>query len=170
MSVPISVICCVLLLIPPFRFSGSFVKPVIGILITIAAAVLFNKYMNTWGLYIEGTQIYYKNIFKQRIEAKTIAAIKISRAVMRFNRETIDLIDRHGNPLYSMILIKAYNPMDRFEREMTDYSFCLNYREHIICRTIYSQSAIDHLKTLNPNIVVIPAIEGTFQNLDDYKT
>ena len=158
MIIPVAALICMLLLLDYFRFKSSFTVLVIGIPATIFLAYFINKYFKSWGLYIIEKDIYYKNTFMKRIAADEIFAIKIARSALKINNSIVDLIDREGNSLYSMILVKQYNPWDRVEQEMNDYRFCLKFREFVICRVVLNLEVIDYLKALNPRIIIFPAV------------
>ena len=123
----------------------------------IIFAVLLIKYIHQAGLYIEGTNIYYKNFQKKQVDVNEIIAIKIARATSEGGKYSTgsNLKSVDGRQLYSMLFLKEY--MEWWmpqQKDMSDCSFRTNFGEYIICSCVYDQSVIDYLLTLNPNIIV----------------
>ena len=120
---------------------------------------LADKYSIKNGLTIDGETLIYKRLRKKKISPQDIVAIKITKATTSIGRGGhIDLIDKDGNQLYTMFLLKGYMPWAMNEkegRELTrDSTFQSWYGEYAFCSVIYDQEVIDYLLRLNPNIVI----------------
>ncbi len=131
-----------------------------GILFLLA--VMWYCYVKKFGLHISENTICYKGWRKKEISPQNIKAIRISKAVMqigsRYSRY-IDMKDSDGNQLYTMFLLHTYYPWDMHQPDAPttgDLTFEACHRQCIFSRTMYDQKAVDYLKTLNPEIVVIP--------------
>ena len=120
---------------------------------------LSEKYSIPSGLIIDGETLIHKGLRKKKIAPQDIVAIKITKAVIHFTRGgEIDLIDKDGNQLYTMFLLKGYMPWVMNEKEgkelTNDATFQSCYGEYAFCSVIYDQEVIDYLLRLNPNIVI----------------
>lgn len=143
------------LLAYPSRSDGSVAVPLIGVPALIAATVVGLKYCNTFGLYVNGSVLIYKTFWKKRIDPQKIGAIKIARAVYHQQYSSdVPLINKKGEPLYSMILLKESDLWERTKTDAGDYTFRCAYGEYAFCICTYNQEIIDHLLTLNPNIYI----------------
>ena len=112
------------------------------------------------GLIIDGETLIRKGLlWKKKISPQDIVAIKITKAAISIGRSgDIDLIDKDGNQLYTMFLLKGYMPWAMNEKEgrelTSDRTFQSWYGEYAFCSVIYDQEVIDYLLRLNPNIVI----------------
>ena len=135
----------------------SFVEMLLMLFVVIIFSGFLIKYIYQAGLYIDGTNIYYKNFQKKQVDVNKIAAIKIVRATSEggkySNGSNLKSVD--GKQLYSMLFLKEY--MEWWmpqQKEMADCHFRANFGEYVLCSCVYDQSVIDYLLTLNPNIIV----------------
>ena len=120
---------------------------------------LSEKYSIKSGLIIDGETLIRKGLWKKKISPQDIVAIKITKAAIRFRYGAeSDLIDKDGNQLYTMFLLKGYMPWAMNEKEgkelTSDATFQTCYGEYAFCSVVYDQEVIDHLLRLNPNIVI----------------
>ena len=120
---------------------------------------LLEKYSLTRGLIIDGETLIRKGLWKKKILPQDIVAIKITKVTIRprYGAES-GLIDKDGNQLYTMFLLKGYMPWAMNEKEgrelTSDRTFQSWYGEYAFCSVIYDQEVIDYLLRLNPNIVI----------------
>ena len=143
------------LLAYPSRSHGSVAVPLIGVPALIAATVIGVKYCNTFGLYVNGSVLIYKTFWKKKIDPQKIGAIKIARAVYPVKSGgDVPLINKKGEPIYSMILLKESDLWEREKHDLTDHAVREIYGEYAFCTCTYNQEIIDHLLTLNPNIYI----------------
>ena len=68
--------------------------------------------------------------------------------------KNVPLVNKKGEPLYSMILLKESDLWERTKTDAGDYTFRCAYGEYAFCICTYNQEIIDHLLTLNPNIYI----------------
>ena len=124
------------------------------IVLVLFLALLFSRYVNSFGLYIEGEKIYYKSFVEKEICPEGIAAIHVTKAVQKSKYfPTSEIKDENRNCEYTMFFLKETTKL-MLDSTSPDMTFCSFYKEYIICRCIYDQSVIDYLLTLNPNIIV----------------
>ena len=136
------------------RFNDYRKLNFIVVSILIMATIFVIKRASARGLYISKEKICYKSFFtKKTIDASTIVAIKVSKALMgkRFG-PLYDLKDKHGAGLYTMFLLNDIDN-EMFQYSDGDLLFCNEFQKHVICRCIYDHAAVEHLKSINPNIV-----------------
>ena len=111
------------------------------------------------GLTIDGETLIYKRLQKKKISPQDIVAIKITKATIRprYGEES-GLIDKDGNQLYTMFLLKGYMSWAMNEKEgeelTSDGMFQTCYGEYAFCYLVYDQEVIDYLLQRNPNIIV----------------
>ena len=143
--------------IPQIQTTSEVMNFIIRWALTITSLLGSYKYLNTFGLYIEDDNIYFKTLFrKKKINPEEIVAIKIARAVIKLSRagEGANLIDRQGNQLYTMVFVNGEMLEEDLKKDNSDNLFLTCYERYIICYCVYDQSIIDYLLTLNPNIIV----------------
>lgn len=115
--------------------------------------VFCTQYVKTFGIYIDGKNFVYKSFLKKHIDVQTIVAVRVVKAVWIHKYGKADqLVNQHGTPLYTMIFIKEYK--EEMHHDLHDMAFRDWFKKQIICFSIYDQSVIDYLLTLNPNIIV----------------
>ena len=146
-----------------YTIAGMGLAVSIGIhAILFFLAVMWYRYVKKFGLIISEDTICYKGWRKKEISPQNIKAIRISKAVIQIGHhysKYIDMKDSDGNQLYTMFLLHTYYPWDMHQPDAPtagDLSFDACHRQCIFCYAIYDQNAVDYLKTLNPDIVVIP--------------
>ena len=111
-------------------------------------------------MYIENQTVFFKNFRKREISTTDIFAIKIAETVTwTANHTGIDLRDKQGNKLYTMILVKKSpnknsDLLEDLKKDLSDHRFMIRNERCVLCSCVYDQSAIDYLLTLNPNIIV----------------
>ena len=118
-----------------------------------------------WGLRISGETLTYRTLWRKKFTPADIAAIRIARSV-RYSMDSWkldfpDIVDKEGNPLYSMILLKSYDPEQMNIPDPADQFFCRAFRRQFLARAVYDAEVIDYLKSLNPAIVVISSTVET---------
>lgn len=116
---------------------------------------LIIKYEHSVGLYINGMNVYYKNLKTREIDINNICGVKIiqSYSVDKY-KPFYPLKNHRGEFLYSAIILKSLT------EEMVGYTkgdlwFVNDFKKHIICWVVYEKNAIDYLKDINPNIKII---------------
>ena len=122
--------------------------------------LLIVNYYKTVGLYIVEEKIYYKNFRKKHINPREIKGVIIIRSYSAGGkyRGFYPLKDNNGNSLYTAIFIRNIT-QDMLHFEKGDLWFIQNFKQYILTWIIYSEAAINHLKSLEPNIEII--------NIDD---
>ena len=137
----------------------------VGIYIAIGGVLifflLFYLYKNALqnGLYIEGDSIYYKYIMKFKINPQKIKGIKITKDTMSKGNYTghackVPRVDENGNYVYCMIFLKKlYDDMRTYN--VHEEIFCMEYHECIMFKTVYDLPAINRLRELIPDLVVM---------------
>ena len=159
----LSCLCVIVAMLETDRTFLSCLKlfPQIFLLISVSflPLALLEKYSITRGLIIDGETLIRKGLWKKKISPQDIVAIKITKAAIRFRYGAeSDLIDKDGNQLYTMFLLKGYMPWAMNEKEGTELTsdgrFQTCYGEYAFCYLVYDQEVIDHLLRLNPNIVI----------------
>ena len=143
----------------PLWYAGSDAICVacFGVLCTVVIAVLAFRHFKRYGLYMSGPRICYKTFFRKEFSAQNIAAIRITKAVKHSRHiEDVDLKDKYGNQLYSMLFFGEYIPWRMHQEDLGDSTFRTIFREYLLFYTVFDQNAIDYLITLNPSIIVIP--------------
>lgn len=126
------------------------------IVLVLFLALLFSRYVNSFGLYIE-EKIYYKSFVEKEVCPERIAAIHVTKAVQKSKYfPTSEIKDENGNCEYTMFFLKEVTGpvLATKTSDLGDVEFYSLYKKYIICRCIYDQSVIDYLLTLNPNIIV----------------
>lgn len=149
------IVPCFLAVLHGYRFREHIIFAFVAFVAIIWFADWSIKCLGKWGLYIDDEKLYYKGFRRKELSANDIRAIKISKAREAGNLHYgfYDLKDEDGKQLYSMMFLKEIsNGMDWHDRG--DMSFYSQYKEQILFYTIYDQSVIDYLLTLNPNIIV----------------
>ena len=136
-----------------------FPQMFLPISVPLLPLALLEKYSLTRGLIIDGETLIRKGLWKKKILPQDIVAIKITKATIRprYGAES-GLIDKDGNQLYTMFLLKGYMPWAMNEKEgeelTSDGMFQTCYGEYAFCYLVYDQEVIDYLLRLNPNIVI----------------
>lgn len=108
------------------------------------------------GLYIEGDSIYYKDIVKREIKPEKIKGIKITKDTMPEGTKSyfVPRVDENGNYVYCMIFLKElYDDMRTYNYDRDCFSS--EYHECIMFITVYDLSAINRLRELIPDLVVM---------------
>ena len=131
-----------------------WVRLVVSIVVVVSATVIIKRY-DAIGMYYDGVLIRYKSFWREfEVDIANINSIKIVKAVQKSKHlGHIDLSDDSGRQLYSMIFLKEFDTMME-NPNLNDMDFHSEFREKILFSTIYDQSVIDYLLTLNPNIIV----------------
>ena len=159
----LSCLCVIIAILENDRPLLSCLKPFPQIFLPSSALTLLlpplEKHSIPRGLIIDGETLIHKGLWKKKISPQDIVAIKITKAVIHFTRGgDVDLIDKDGNQLYTMFLLKGYMPWAMNEKEgkelTSDTTFQTCYGEYAFCSVVYDQEVIDHLLRLNPNIVI----------------
>ena len=136
--------------------SGVFSIPqgIFAICVIAGISVQFARYINTFGIYIDGEKIIYKSFFKRVIDPDRIAGIYITKAIEKMAYAPDCVIeDQNGNPCYSMVFLKKVT--DRMMRSgLGDVNFRDFHMRHVLCYSVYDQSVIDYLRTRNPDMIV----------------
>ena len=113
------------------------------------------KYDNSIGLYINGMNIYYKNIKAREIDFNEIVGVKIIQAYSAGKyRGFYPLKNQKGELLYSAIMLKSLTD-EMCTYKKGDLWFNKDFKNYIICSVIYDKNAINYLKNINPNIKII---------------
>ena len=124
----------------------------------VATLILFVsiKYYKNKGIYIVNDKVYYKNIKKYCINIEQIKGIKIiqSYGAGGKNRGFFPLKDKKGNDLYTAILLKDISD-DMILFKKGDLWFNQRFKNQIIFSVVYSQEAIEYLKSLNSSMKII---------------
>ena len=150
------IIIVALLIIIGLKHNEITVGLVFVCILSTFITFLLRRYYNSIGLYINGMNVYYKNIAKRNININEIAGIKIIQSYGAGGkyRGFYPLKNRKGEMLYSAILLKTIFD-EMYNYQQGDLWFNSNYKRQIICSVIYDKSTIDYLKILNPNIKII---------------
>ncbi len=113
-----------------------------------------SKLLNSFGLYIDGENIYYKKISRHKVNLSSICAIKIIIAETdgKFGRRTIR--DVHGNPMYSMIFLSDVEKT-MYNYQQGDIMFLHEFRDCVCFYTVWDESALEHITTIRDNIEII---------------
>lgn len=146
----------VLLIIIALKHNEIIVSLAFVFVLSTFITLMASKYYASTGLYIDGTNVYYKNIITRNVAVSDIAGIKIIQAYSAVGkyRGFYSLKNNKGELLFSAILLKRID--DKIRRyQKGDMWFNANYRGQIICSVVYDKDAIDYLKYLNPNIMII---------------
>lgn len=124
--------------------------------ITLIFLILLVNYYKAVGLYIIGDNIYYKKIRKQYINPKEIKGIKIicSYSAGGKYRGFYPIKDNRGNSLYTAIFVKDIT-QEMIHFDKGDLWFIQKFKQHILAWTVYSEDAVNYLKTLEPDIEVL---------------
>lgn len=136
------------------RFNDYYKTIFVIISVLIVVTIFFVKQDAKRGLYISKDEISYKSWFKtKRIVVNTIVAIKVTKALTgeRFG-PLYELKDINGNILYTMFFLKDIDD-EILQCTSGDLIFEHEFRKHIICRCVYDRAAVEHLKSINSNIV-----------------
>ena len=108
------------------------------------------------GLHIEGDSIYYKDIVRRKIKPEKIKGIKITKDTMPEGTKSyfVPRVDENGNYVYCMIFLKElYDDMRTYNRD--HQCFSSEYHECIMFKTVYDLPAINRLRELIPDLVVM---------------
>ena len=107
------------------------------------------------GVYIDNKSVLFKTCFSRKATCvEEIVAIKIERAIQKsINWPAFYLKDNRGNQLFEMIAVSKYDA-DMLQPARGHTDFIAKFKEHVLFFSIYDQSVIDYLLTLNPNIIV----------------
>ena len=81
-------------------------KGVCAMGLTVWLSWLFCTYTNTFGLYIDGTEMTFKGFISRKIRYEEIAGIYITKEVMDDRGREVELKDDAGNNLYVMLFLK----------------------------------------------------------------
>lgn len=131
------------------------VTSVFSILFFTIVLILIIKYDNSTGLYIKGINIYYRNFKSNEISVEDIAGVKIIQAYSVGKYKTFYPIkNKRGEMLYSVFFLKSLTE-EMYPYKKGDLWFNKEFKEHIICSTVYEQNVIDYLKDINPDIKII---------------
>lgn len=132
-----------------------YVTSVFSILILTIIVILIIRHDNATGLYIKGKNIYYKNFKLNEISAEDIAGVKIIQAYSVSKYKTFYPIkNRRGEMLYSAFFLKTLSE-EMYSYKKGDLWFNKEFKNYIICSTVYEQNVIDYLKDINPSIKII---------------
>ena len=131
------------------------VESVFSIVFFTVVLILIIKYDNSTGLYIKGIDIYYKNLKSNKISIHDIVGVKIIQAYSVGKYQTFYPIkNKRGEVIYSAFFLKSLTE-EMFSYKKGDLWFNKDFKNHIICSTVYEQNAINYLKDTNPGIKVI---------------
>ena len=130
-----------------------------GIVLLLLGTVFLIRYVKSMGVYIDNESILFKTWFTRKtLCVEEIAAIKIEKAIQGSTLGSTFLKDKQGNPLFSMIALSRYDAtmlrQSPDQDQMGDTHFFYKFKKHVLFYSIYDQSVIDYLLTLNPNIIV----------------
>ena len=153
--ISLSIVVSIVLLLFCIKDISNLPFSISVILIVIIVAHIVLRYLKTFGLYLSDGKIYYKTFRKRKIGIESVAAIKVIKASAHTRHgKDADLTNDSGNLMYTMIFLKEYISWRMHQEDLNDVSFRSLFREYILCYTVYDQSVIDYLLTLNPNIIV----------------
>ncbi len=131
-----------------------------GVLLLISLLYLYIQAKKN-GLYIEGDSIYYKDIIRIKINPEKIKGIKITKDTMLKTNKgfwgatySVPRVDENGNYVYCMIFLKElYDDMQTYNRDHECFS--TEYHECIMFKTVYDLPAINRLREMIPDLVVM---------------
>ena len=147
-----------------FNGSCSLQQTETEVIATIAFTILGMYLTSKSGLYVQDNSLYFRILRSKKIDPSEIIWIRKAPAFMRGGKYLRDrpIKDEEGNQLYSMLLMsdcvslrlhpECWNDFDGYPRN--DLSLRDGYGEYVLAYAKYDQSVIDHLLTLNPNIIV----------------
>ena len=147
-------IFCSLILALGYISKEDIFQAILLVMCLIIFAIILNRHMHTWGLYVNADDIYFKLFKSYKVNVLEIAAIKIVPSITPNGTGSFQPIkDRDGVVLYSMVFLNhVIEGMD--SHNTGDFHFCYAYKDSVMFYVIYDQSVIDYLLTLNPNIIV----------------
>lgn len=147
-----SVSFCIAAIGVPLR-DGNIWGVVWRMIAILLLTIFFARYVKSFGIYVDGEQILYKSFLPRHIDVRAITAIRVTKAVwiQKYGKDN-QIVDRNGDPLYTMIFVKEYKEEMRLDLHDMDFRDC--FKKQILCFSTYDQSVIDYLLTLNPNIIV----------------
>ena len=127
----------------------------------VLSCVLGVAFTNCKGYYLDEEGVYRRRFLKKRIDPKKIKGIKVTKIAIKkvkndfFGTEYLTpMQDEDGNYVYCMILLNTvYEDMRTYN--VHDYSFRREYHECIMHFTGYDLPAINRLRELNPDLIVM---------------
>lgn len=125
--------------------------------VLLAVCVFLYKRINRKisGLYINETNIIYRRLFfKRKINAKSIACIRLHPECVS-NKNHDLLKDENGNVLFQMFIYSNYYEKDNASNSYFMQEIKRMFIEKQLACCIYDKEALDYILTLNPNIKVV---------------
>lgn len=128
-------------------------------MIAAVAVILFAifacKHVESMGVYINCTNVYYKKMRYKKVKVQDIAGVKVLRAYGASGYKGIYPIkESNGDKRYSAVFIRELQDgMQSYNRG--DLWFNQEYRDFVICSVLYDKNAVDYLKSVNPDIEVM---------------
>ena len=155
--------------VPNFILTGIFmfyraINPILFFVENAGCMILtiyFAVYSCKSGLYLDEEGIYIQGIRKKRIEAKDVKGIKVTKyAIRKFKNDFLGaeyftpMQDENGEYIYCMVLLNSvYSTMRTYNEE--HISFCGKFEGCVIGMTGYDLPAINRLRELNPDLIVM---------------
>ena len=133
------------------------------------------KYLSSVGLYICGSDIYYKKIKNKKIDMGDVVGIRVIQSygpeittryapmknigdlfyfVFMSSDVSKPMRKSEGELLYTIFLLNEITD-EMYNVQNGDLSFNQEFKRQIICSAVYCEEAVDYLKKLNPNIKII---------------
>ena len=122
---------------------------------------IMRRCIKVTGVYFEGDCIWYKYFIKRKILPEKIHGVKVIKDSALQTEQgffgatyTVPRKDKNGNYIYCMIFLKKlYEDMRTYNTNQK--LFCMEYHECIMFKTEYDLEAINRLRELNPDLVVM---------------
>ena len=155
-----SIMLCSGIVMNWYQWQENLLYDLGGIILVLLGTIFLVRYIKSMGVYIDNESVLFKTWFiKKSICVEEIAAIKIEKAIQGSNLgKSFFLKDKQGRPLFSMIAVSSYDAdmlrQSPDQDQKGDTDFCQKFKKSVLFYSVYDQSVIDYLLTLNPNIIV----------------
>ena len=130
-------------------------------MISIIILFVMRRFIEVSGVYIGKDCIWYRDFVKRKIKPSKIVGIKVTKDSMLHTNKgfwgatyTVPRKDENGEYVYCMIFLKKlYDDMRTYN--VHEEIFCMEYHECIMFKTVYDLPAINRLRELIPDLVVM---------------
>ena len=148
------IIITMLLCLVAIKFTRTIFPYVLIVLLGLFTTLLL-RHINIMGLYINDTNIYYKNWKSHRIDIEEIAGVKVIQSYSTGGKyKGFYALTSENGPLYTAIILnEVLDTMHSFSKG--DLWFNSKYKKQVICSVTYNKAAIEYLIKMNPSIRII---------------
>lgn len=147
-------VCLALFVLVSVRNQSIHFLTIISLIILFILCLYISKLLNSFGVYINEDNIYYKKIKKYPIDTKAICAIKIIKSEIDGKYGCRPVKDIHGNNMYSMIFLSGVTDY-MYDYGYGDTMFLHEFKDYILFHTIYDDVFCDYIKAQNLGIIII---------------